>query len=850
MTRVAWLVPILLLFAAAVALSGRKADGPLVATSTPHRQVPHAKGDGALLHNNWTLNPVGYHTPVQDMPMGMLATPDGQKVVVATMGWRPHRLHLLPIDRTRSFPGLPLGEGDQRVSTVVEVDASLPNIWRGMAWGQGEDANILYVSSGPRGQVWRVAYEPAGVGLRVIEPLEIEGFVGGKPGTRYVGALAILPDNQILVVDEAADRGDDKGDLLVLADRTSGRVLGKRVLGADACAMAIHANRAFVADYGTGKLTVVSLPSLEVVKRITVGAQPNALEVDSRHQRLFCANTGSDTVSVVDLGSLEVRHTVRTAMFPRAPLGSIPNALALSPDGDTLYVSNGGNNNLAVVAMPDGEDPQVVGFVPTGRYPVSVLAEPGGNWLMVGVGKGLRSAPNDRLGPDQLGVRSNQVPGQKYGLKRDRDLVHAYIMSTLEGFATKIRVPNAAMLREYTEIAKASTPYRDELLARASGRVKGSVLPASHTQSSPIEHVLYIIKENRTYDQVLGDDPRGNGDPNLVLFGEHVTPNTHRLAREFVLLDNTYCDGEVSQDGWEWTCAANDSDWNLKAYMIGYSGKPAPPGSREMIRPAGGYLWELAGKHGRTYYSYGAKTFGGLKSPTWNGNFSQAFDDARGKGARDYEKADIFVDDLRKAEQSGQWHNLMLMSLPEDHTSGTSPGAFTPYAQVASNDWAVGKVVEAVTKSRFWAKTAIFIIQDDAQNGPDHVDAHRTVCLVVSPYTKRGSVDSTMYTTTSVVRSIELLLGLPPMSQYDAAATPMFACFTGKPNTQPYRAVVPRVDLQARNPKDAPMARVSEGLDFSDVDLADFSTLNQILWASCRPGEPYPGTNHTYLVAR
>ena len=359
--------------------------------------------------------------------------------------------------------------------------------------------------------------------------------------------------------------------------------------------------------------------------------------------------------------------------------------------------------------------------------------------------------------------------------------------------------------------------------------------------------MIYIIKENRTYDQVFGDMPKGNGAKELVLFGKDVTPNHHKLADQFVLLDNTYCDGEVSQDGWEWSCGANDSDWNTKATLTSYSGKGNPPGEREAIRPSNRYIWEAADKMGLSYISYGAKTFGSLYSPTWKSFMSQDWNKARTSGVPDHLKVDIFIKDLAQAEKTGKWQNLMVMSLADDHTSGTRAGAATPDAAVGTNDLAVGKLVEAVSKSKFWSKTAIFIIEDDAQNGPDHVDAHRTVALVVSPYSRLGTVDSTMYTSTSLLRSMELLLGIQPLSQYDAGAAPMFKCFTGKLNTAAYSAEIPKVDLNAKNTKATPGAGLSATLDFSEVDKADFGTLNRILWNSKNPNKPYPSVRTGFI---
>ena len=341
----------------------------------------------------------------------------------------------------------------------------------------------------------------------------------------------------------------------------------------------------------------------------------------------------------------------------------------------------------------------------------------------------------------------------------------------------------------------------------------------------------------------------GNGEPKLTLFGEKVTPNAHALTRKFVTLDNLYCDGEVSEDGHQWTNAAYATDFNQKAWTNSYSKRGEPEADERLMDSPAGYLWDNCARHGKTFRSYGemasfvstpesepkVKATGSL-----TGHASMEWLAAKNKGARDPEKAEIFIKELKEAEKTGQWPNFMVMALGEDHTQGLTPGAFTPFARVGSNDQALGMIVEAVSRSKFWNETAIFVIEDDAQNGPDHVDAHRTVGLVLSPWVKRGVVDSTMYTTSSMVRTMELILGLPPMTQFDAAATPMYFSFTTDAKSEPIPNVAPKVDLLSHNPAAGPGARASLKLDFSDIDRADPDELNRILWEAIRPGQPMP----------
>ncbi|MDX2064927.1 MAG: hypothetical protein SFX74_04205 [Fimbriimonadaceae bacterium] len=811
---------------------------PLAADTTGLPLVPSANADVARLHNGWTLNPHGHRLAIEDMPTAMVESPDGKHLIVATAGYQGHGL------RAFDIPAYDAARPPRttRTSNKSAFSLSLTHFFRGLTFGRGIHAQTLFASGGPRGHVWRLTFDPAANGFMPAPPIQIPGVDKRKA---YVGGLAALADGRLAVLDEAANVNQAATDTLHLlpADLNGpGRTVA---VGVDSGATAAHPTRplVFVAEHGTGELQVIDADAAAVIAKISVGKQPNAVLALSDH--VLVANSGSDTVSVIRLADYRVVETIRTAMSPQAPLGSIPNALAVSRDGKVLFVSNGGNNNVAMIRFDPGES-QVLGFIPSGWYPVSVHVSANG-FLFTGAGKGFKSAPNAKTQTGGMALRVNHLPGEMSGPKKDQDVEYDYILSTITGGITRCAVPGPDALRELTRVAELSSPYRDARVSVDAKAPVRSALPADHRQTSPFEHVVYIIKENRTYDQVFGDMKKGNGDPNLVLFGRDITPNHHRIAEQFVLLDNTYCDGEVSQDGWEWSTAALDSDWDIKATVNNYSGRPNTPGSREEIRPANGYIWEAARDRGKSIYSYGAKTFRGLFSPTWKGAFSQAWNEGREKNVPDHQKADIFLKDLAEANRNGKWPNLVLVSLTDDHTSGTTPGTRTPAASVASNDLALGKIVEALTKSRFWPKMAIFVIEDDAQNGPDHVDAHRTVALVASPYTRRGSLDSTLYTSTSMVRSIGLALGLPPLSQYDAGANPMFRCFTGSKNLNGYTHVVPKVDLTAKNPPNAPLAELSKTLDFSDVDLADFGTLNRILWAERRPGEPYPGPQASYV---
>jgi phospholipase C len=371
---------------------------------------------------------------------------------------------------------------------------------------------------------------------------------------------------------------------------------------------------------------------------------------------------------------------------------------------------------------------------------------------------------------------------------------------------------------------------------------------------SPIKHVIYIIKENRTYDQVFGDIPKGNGDPSLTMFPRQVSPNHHKLADEFVLLDNLYCNGHVSVDGHPWSTMAYNTDYIAKDWALTYSRRAGidMDDDGDLAKAPSGFLWDACARKGLSYRSYGelgkrvSQPDGSFKMegrvPGLVGHFNPDFggpNPATKKKRRDTENVAIFLDEYARMEQEGTLPSFIVMSLGEDHTEGTRTGAPTPAACVASNDLALGRLVDAVSHSKSWPETAIFVIEDDAQNGPDHVDAHRTVGLVISPYTRRGALDSTQYQTVSMIRTMELILGLPPLSQFDAAATPMFASFTDKADLTPYACEGARINLDAINNALAYGAERSNQMDFSEYDRIDDFELNEILWRAIK-GEDAP----------
>jgi hypothetical protein len=404
------------------------------------------------------------------------------------------------------------------------------------------------------------------------------------------------------------------------------------------------------------------------------------------------------------------------------------------------------------------------------------------------------------------------------------------------GSLTMINEPDESTLKVYTEAVYKNTPYSKELEMQYAGE-EGNPIPQKVGDPSPIKYVFYVIKENRTYDQVLGDMPEGNGDPGLCLFPEVVTPNQHKLARSFVLLDNFYVNAEVSADGHNWSTAAYANDYVEKTWPTSYGSRGGTydyEGERDIAFPSEGFIWDYCQRAGVSYRSYGEfvrDTHSRLES--LQGHFDTDFpgynlsipDMVR------FEKWRDDFDSLVAIEAVPQFSSLRL---PNDHTSGARIGTPTPKAMVAENDLAVGKLIEHISNSPIWGESAVFILEDDAQNGPDHVDAHRSTAYIASPYAKRNSRVSTIYSTASMLRTIELILGLPPMSQYDAAATPMWECFTASQDLSPFVSLAASYDIHEMNTDENEISRLSDSFNLEVMDAAPDHLFSQVIWKTVK----------------
>jgi DNA-binding beta-propeller fold protein YncE len=565
-------------------------------------------------------------------------------------------------------------------------------------------------------------------------------------------------------------------------------------------------------------------------------------EAPSYAARIFvtAANTNNVYVAgITEAKDMKLVESINIAMSPRHPLGMTPTAVGVSPDQKQLYVACSDANAVAVADISETRT-RVQGFIPTGWYPTSVRAIADGRLFILN-GRGLRSYANPQ-GPGPY-----RRPNPEHG----GVAVVQYVGRLQTGTASVISPFTSEQLDEWTRTSRDNSPYKDSLLDEVATGA-GNPVPSKPGDPSPIEHVVYIVKENRTYDQVFGDLGKGNGDPSLVLFKESCAPNHRKLANEFVLLDNFYVNSDVSADGHNWATAAIAPDYVQKMWPNSYAGRRKHydyEGGEPANTPPAGYIWTNVLAKGLTMRNYGYQATN-RKTATPEGDQIQAFRDpalapvtnrmyrAFDLEYPDVERAKVFIKDLASFEASGQMPRLVVMRLGNDHTSGTTPGRISPLAAMADNDWALGQVVEALSKSRFWSSTAIFVVEDDAQNGPDHVDSHRSPAFVLSPYTRRSIIDSTMYNQASVLRTMELILGLRPMTHYDAGARPMSAAFSTKPDPRPYQAVKPQQSLDERNPAASPTAAASSRMDFSEEDRIDDDELNAILWRAIRGTEP------------
>jgi YVTN family beta-propeller protein len=778
---------------------------------------PGRQADGTMvLANGWRLSPAGKHLPVGDLPLNLIQSPDGR--------------YLLVINNGLARPSLTVVDA---ASWAVKSTTPLDGAFLGLVWHP--TAPMFYLAGAALNNVQEFGFAD-GV------PTRLRSFaLPGVAGQSFAGGLAISPDGGMLYVTRLFAM------TLSSIDLATGKVVKTVSLPAEPYTVLVSKDGSllYVSVWGGSMVQLYNARTLTLINDWPTDERPNAMALSPDGARLFVACGGGSSVWVYSTVSGDALEMISTSLYPLAPPTATPDALSVSPDGRTLVVANADNNAVAVVDVSSLARSFVTGFIPTGWYPTSVLFAGDGQRIFILSGKGLATGPATDRGT---------------GAEVQR----------LSGVLSAVPTPDRTTLADYTRKVYAATPYTDANLLRPANAPVASPIPLAVGGSSPLKHVFYVIRENRTYDQILGDLKQGNGDPALTLFGNSVTPNAHALAQNFTLFDNFYVDAEVSYDGHAFSTAAYANDFIQKIWQAYYGNRGAtylsegggffrnPYGN--IAAPTGGYIWDYARRAHVTVRSYGefvdnVKT-SALGDPTARESVPGLADAVAPRFAgfdlsiTDQKRTDAWAAEFAAYVGNGQLPQLSIIHLGNDHTAGTTAGMPTPRAMIADNDYALGRVVETISNSVYWKDSAIFVVEDDSQSGPDHVDSHRSVLLVASPFAKRATVDHTFNTTSGVLRTMELILGLPPMSQFDAAATPMYNAFQATPNLAAFGKVAPGVSLDEKNVPTSAGASASLQMDFSDADLTAEQPLNEILWRSVKGDRPMPPPRRSIFAGR
>ena len=756
-----------------------------------------------LLSNGWTLTPAGRSLPLGDLPLNIAVSLSKKLIAVTNNGQGVQSIQLI------------------NPSTEKILDnIIIPTSWYGLKFST--DEKMLYASGG--NDNWIMQYAIVNNKLLLKDTIKL-----GKKWPEKISPAGIELDDATKMMYVVTKENNS----LYVIDLKSKEIKQQLSLGAEAyaCLLSPDKKELYISLWGGDKVLVYNIAAKVIMHEINVGDNPNELLLSKNGKILFVANADDNSVSVIDINKKKVIEVLNAALYPDAPTGSASNGLALSKNQQTLYVANADNNCLAVFDVSKPGFSNSKGFIPVGWYPTNVKII--GKKIFVTNGKGFSSLSNVK-GPDPT-KKDEEVNYQQGDYKRQQSKIQ-YIGGLFKGTMSIIDEPTDGTLAMYSKMVYQNTPYTKERETISKGEA-GNPIPMKVGDKSPIRYVFYIIKENRTYDQVLGDIPEGNGDTSLVLFGERITPNQHKLAKEFVLLDNFYVDGEVSADGHNWTMGANANDYLEKTWVTSYGGRGGEydaEGNRSIANPKKGFIWDYCKRAGVSYRTYGefADDYK-ANIPVLENHFCPYYT-SWDESVRDTTRVSQWkreFDSLLAADAVPQFNSLRIIN---DHTEGQKIGRPTPFAHVADNDLAVGLFVEYLSKSKIWNQSVVFIIEDDAQNGPDHVDAHRSTAYVAGGLVKRKLVDHTMYSTSSMLRTIELILGLPPMSQYDAAAEPMWRCFTATPDSNPFVAVPANVNLNDKNIKMTASAKLSETFDFSKEDRIPDMLFSQVIWKAVK----------------
>jgi YVTN family beta-propeller protein len=835
-----WIVLILVLLAVPMWLSA--SESPM--------QVGSTYGTARVVATSQLVRPAGLSLPLAgSRPVDLALSADGRTlyvkdnrglVVVDVATWKVRQQTGFPAGGG-SAHGLAVTRDGSRVYATTAGDL----LWEGQIGSDGKASLARkFVLPGPGGSIggapcpWGMALsgdeKTAYVCLTRNNSVAVVDLESGKCTKEIPVGVApydvvLSPDGNEAYVSDWGGRHPKKGERTAKSSGTD-TLVDKRGVGT------------------SGMVSFIDLKEGKETAQVDVGLHPSDLKLSADGRTLYVANANSDTVSVIDVRTRRVAETIPVRTDPSLPFGSAPNALALSSDGRTLYVANGGNNAVAVIALRGEKQGKsaVRGFIPTAWYPGALVCD--GRYLYVADVKGFGSR------------------GAKPGAEK-RDIFQHL------GIVSKVAIPTASALKAYTHQVRADSRVPEILRAQEKARSgkKPAPVPQRLGEPSVFDHVVYILKENKTYDQMLGDIGKGNSDPSLCVFGRDASPNHHALAGQFVLLDNYYCNGVLSADGHSWATEGNVTDYLEKAF--GGFTRAYSFGDDPLTFSSSGLIWDNVLAHGLSFRNYGEMD---TASPVPHASWKTIYEDYVNKTGKitfaqnmqpanlrtyscrqypgwnldipDAIRADVFLKEFREYEKKGNWPNFIMIYLPDDHTSGGYPGSPTPKAQVADNDLALGRIVEAISKSRFWPKTCIFVNEDDPQSGFDHVDGHRSLCFVVSPYTKRGALVSQFYNQTSVLHTMERILGLPPMNQMDAMSPLMTECFTDRPDPTPYTCQPNRVPLDEMSVKTSwfygrkeYLAANGQANPFGVPDNINDDEMNRAIWCSAKGSSiPYP----------
>ena len=749
-----------------------------------------------LLPNGWKLSPAGRGLPLGDLPLNIQLSSSGKLLAVTNNGQSTQSIQLIDTKTEQKL--------DERI---------IKKAWYGLAFSH--DEKMLYASGGNDNQI--LAYHIQNNKIGVADTIKL-GAAWPKNKICTTGIVVNRSNTRLYTVTK-------EDSALYVIDPANLKVVKRIKLAAEAysCVLSPDEKTLYISIWGGDEVSCYNTAT-GTINSIKTGSHPNELLLNKKGTRLYVANANDNSVSVINTATRKTTEVISTSLYPTRLTGSTTNGLALSPSEKKLYIANADNNCLAVFDVSAPGNSKSQGFIPVGWYPTNVKTL--GNKIFVANGKGFTSMANPK-GPQPVKKADNS--GYQKGAINSRE---QYIGGLFKGTLSIIDAPTEAKLKTYTKQVYANTPFNDKIAATAPGEA-GNPIPRKRDEKSPIKHVFYIIKENRTYDQVLGDMPKGNGDTSLCIFGEKVTPNLHTIANNFVLLDNFYVDAEVSADGHNWSMAAYATDFIEKTWPTSYGGRGGnydSEGTRDIGDPRDGFIWDYCKRAGVSYRTYGEFADDGKANiKSLKDHFcvaSPSFD----LNIPDIRREEIWAHDFDSLLSINAVPQFNTVRLGNDHTSGQRKGAISPIAAVADNDQGVGRFLEHLSHSPIWKESVVFILEDDAQNGPDHIDAHRSPVYVAGPYVKRGEVIHAMYSTSGVLRTIELILGLPPMSQYDASALPMYECFTSKPDFTPYLTKPAQVNLEQRNVADNKSSLRSEHFNFAKEDAVPDLDLNEVIW--------------------